>query len=379
MREGTRCHFESCFTGREIFQTGLNKINKVLLRPPYAAIGGTIGGTRDTIGGTVRKFIKFFYFFFKKIAKNFVYNNMRKPRFTYKGAFHHVMNRGHNKSNIFPASADKKYFINLLHQRASLLKIRIFAFCIMDNHYHIIIQNSSGKLSDFMKQLNGIYATYFRKKYGGVGYVFQNRYKSTLIQNEKYLSTAIAYTLYNPVRAGVVDNVFNYKYSSINEYYNNSININNYITDVAFVEDIFQSKDNFLFIVMSANIKVEEKNSHIGKVLGDEEYIEKIAEENNRRESIEEIHVKRRKDEYKYDFPGYKEVIKEFENMHRISVYKMDKHSIEWKRIRIKLLIEIREKCGLRYSEINLIDIFNTYKLDSLRSIYHIYRNKNYQ
>ncbi len=204
---------------------------------------------------------------------------MRKPRFTFQGAFHHVMNRGHNKSVIFPEPADKLFFIDLIKLKSKLLKIRIFAFCVMDNHYHIILQNSSGKLSDFMKQINGIYGTYYRKKYGGVGYVFQNRYKSTLIQDERYLDTVILYTLLNPVRANIAETALDYKYSSAGEYF---VYEKDSITDREFVEGIFQSREMYIELI-GKRIQIEEKTTKIGKYIGEGEEVERIVEEHDRR------------------------------------------------------------------------------------------------
>ena len=203
---------------------------------------------------------------------------MRRARFTFKGAFHHVMNRGHNGSIIFPHDEDKEYFLFILKKKANLLKIRILAYCIMDNHYHIILQNSSGRLSDFMKQVNSIYATYYRRKYGGQGYVFQNRFKSTLIQQDKYLFKAILYTLLNPVRAKIVKGIFEYRWTSANEYFGGGEGV----TDKGFVEGVIGSKRR-LMEVSGEEIKVEEKGSRMGRVMGDDGFIEESLREYDRR------------------------------------------------------------------------------------------------
>jgi REP element-mobilizing transposase RayT len=102
---------------------------------------------------------------------------------------------------------------------AKNLKIKILAYCIMANHYHLILENSSGRMSDFFRQLNGNYGMIYRKLYGEHGYVFQGRYKSTLIQADAYLRIAIRYALLNPVRAGLVTKFDNYIWSSANEYF----------------------------------------------------------------------------------------------------------------------------------------------------------------
>lgn len=295
---------------------------------------------------------------------------MRQSRFTYLYAFHHVMNRGYNGLIIFPSKADKKYFISIMKKRSRLLKIKILAYCIMNNHYHIILQNTSGMLSDFMKQLNSIYATYYRKKYGGRGYVFQDRFKSTLIQDEQYLLTAIYYTLLNPVRAKLVNSIFDYKASSVNEYFSKQ---NNNITDNKFVEKLIVTKNN-LINLGHKNVKIEEKKSRMGNVLGENEFIKKIQEKYNRRKNQEKTCIRRRISDISFETKD--NIIKKFEKEEKIKVSNINIHKIEGKRKRLKLLINLREKCGLKYKEINQINIFQNLKLYSLSVLYNRGKSK---
>ena len=127
---------------------------------------------------------------------------MQRIRLTYSGALHHAMNRGHGGEKIFSGSGLKKVFIDILTETSQKLKIKIIAYCLLDNHYHLVLENSSGRLSEFFKHLNGRFGIYYRKKKGGKGYVFQSRFKSEIIQDESYLITVIAYVLMNPVKAG---------------------------------------------------------------------------------------------------------------------------------------------------------------------------------
>lgn len=91
---------------------------------------------------------------------------MRRARITYEGAFHHAMNRGINGDAILAGSKSKTMFLDVMQSTASNLKIKILAYCIMDNHYHLILENSSGRMSDFFRQLNGNYGMIYRKLYG---------------------------------------------------------------------------------------------------------------------------------------------------------------------------------------------------------------------
>ena len=144
---------------------------------------------------------------------------MRRARITYPGAYHHVMNRGYDGKDIFCGNENKNQFLNYLEDAAKKMKIRIFAYCIMDTHYHLVLENSTGRLSDFLKLLNGNYGMYYRKVNGGKGYVFQGRFKSTLIENDAYLIQSIVYLLENPVRAGIVHDAEQYIWSSASCYF----------------------------------------------------------------------------------------------------------------------------------------------------------------
>lgn len=129
------------------------------------------------------------------------------------------MNRGHGRERILAGSKDKTVFLNILGIASKRLKIRVLAYCLMDNHYHLVIENSSGRMADFFKLLNGEYGTDYRKRHGGSGYVFQGRFKSTLIQDDGYLLMAISYVLGNPVRVGLVKDFLEYSWSSATTYF----------------------------------------------------------------------------------------------------------------------------------------------------------------
>jgi len=167
---------------------------------------------------------------------------MDRAKLTYKDAYHHVMNRGIKGEDIFFDNSAKSYFLKALKEKSTSNRMRIFAYCLLDNHYHLILQNSSGKLSEFMKQLNGQYGIYYRKRVGEKGYVFQGRFKSTLIQEDRYLEMAIIYVLLNPVRSGVTEDPWDYRWSSIQEYFAND---ETSFIDKGFVEGLFKKKGCF--------------------------------------------------------------------------------------------------------------------------------------
>ena len=290
---------------------------------------------------------------------------MRRARITYQGAFHHAMNRGYNGNPIFKDDNDKEIFLELISEISEKFRIRILSYCIMDNHYHLIIQNSSGKMSDFFKQLNGQYGTIYRKKRGGRGYVFQDRYKSMIIQEDSYLLIAIAYVLKNPARAGILNDCIDYKWSSINEYFNH---IEFPLTDKVFIEELFETKDNLINIIRGLDLKkLPIVKTEVGTIIGGKEFIIQSKKLFDRRRNKMSLEGRRIDDK---QFEPVEKVFWEFEKKHNIKTDEIDTKSILGKRLRAELLCNLKDLAGLNYREILKINLFSDLKLNSLPSIY---------
>lgn len=290
---------------------------------------------------------------------------MRQARLTWKGALHHVMNRGLNKKQIFSENKMKKKYIELMAEKSKKYNIRIFAYCIMNNHFHIALENSSGNLSDFMRCLNGQYGQYYRKVTNSKGYVFEDRFKSTLIQDESYLATVIIYIFQNPERSGFVSNPFEYRWSSVCNYFNSK--------KVSFlykemVEEFFIFKTNFINAVSDKKIeKLEEQMIRRSRFFGDK----LLFSENNgvRNEADLNFLVGLSLAE------SIKNVITEFEISHSIQLSEIDLKSHKGKKLRRLFLIDIKEKGAFEYSEICKMKLFSEFDDNSLRVLY--YRAKN--
>ena len=126
--------------------------------------------------------------------------------------YHHIYNRGVAKSNVFEDEKDKAKFIELLASLAREYKFNIHAFCLMDNHYHILVQNTRENLSSGMRQLNAQYASYFNRRHDRVGHLWQDRFKSWYVLDEMYLFTLFKYIENNPVKAGISQTIGEYPY-----------------------------------------------------------------------------------------------------------------------------------------------------------------------
>lgn len=141
----------------------------------------------------------------------------RGPRFVFKNAFYHVFNRGINKQSIFLSKDDYQFFLKKLHGIGKQYDHSIYAYCLMPNHFHISIQTRKVPISKIMSSLATSYSMYFNRIYNHFGPVFQNRFKSILVQDDAYFLKLSQYIYLNPVKAGLVDNPLLYPYSSIRE------------------------------------------------------------------------------------------------------------------------------------------------------------------
>jgi len=143
----------------------------------------------------------------------------RIARFTIDDGIYHVMTRGNNKQSIFSCDNDCVYYLKLLKDCKIKYGLKIYHYSLMVNHVHLMLQAPTGeKLSSFMKRLNVLYTNYYRKNYGGVGHFFQDRFKSFVIQEGRYLIECGMYIELNPVKAGIVKFPEEYKWSSYSVY-----------------------------------------------------------------------------------------------------------------------------------------------------------------
>ena len=144
---------------------------------------------------------------------------MSRPlRIEYKNAWYHVMNRGRRSDNVFLEKADYEHFKTLLKESAELWKVNICAYCLMPNHYHLLIQTPRANISRFMRHLNGIYTQRFNRFHKLDGQLFRGRYKSILVGEPSYLLELLRYIHFNPVKAGLAKQPADYTWSSYHSY-----------------------------------------------------------------------------------------------------------------------------------------------------------------
>jgi len=144
---------------------------------------------------------------------------MARPlRVEYAGACYHVMNRGITRENLFHDKRDREKFLEYLAKAAERFSVVVHTYCLMSNHYHLLLETPVLNLSVAIQWLNLSYATYCNKRYRRSGYLFQGRFKALLIDKNEYLTVLSRYIHLNPVRAKIVKNPVDYPWSSYPAY-----------------------------------------------------------------------------------------------------------------------------------------------------------------
>jgi REP element-mobilizing transposase RayT len=141
-------------------------------------------------------------------------NMGRGLRIEYYGAIYHIIQRGNNRKPIFKDEKDKEYLLELFSEAKEIYGFKIFAYVIMDNHYHFLIQTFNVPISKIMHTINTRYAKYYNYKMDRRGPVFEGRYKGILVQDDSYFLTLLRYIHNNPVFAKICSSMEGYKWSS---------------------------------------------------------------------------------------------------------------------------------------------------------------------
>lgn len=140
---------------------------------------------------------------------------MARPlRIEFAGALYHVTSRGDGREDIYLDDEDREVWLEVLGEVCRRYNWVCHAYCLMSNHYHILIETPESNLSLGMRQLNGVYTQQFNKRHSRVGHVFQGRYKGILVDKESYLLELARYIVLNPVRARMVRKAQQWRWSS---------------------------------------------------------------------------------------------------------------------------------------------------------------------
>ncbi len=142
----------------------------------------------------------------------------RKPRIEIGGGLYHIITRGNNRRKIFRSHGDYLKFTTILQQQKAKLPFYLYAYCLMPNHVHLLIEMQDDPVSRIMQRVLTSYSQYHNRKYKRIGHVFQGRYKSILCQTDRYLGELVRYIHLNPVRAKMVKRPEDFEYSGHRAY-----------------------------------------------------------------------------------------------------------------------------------------------------------------
>ena len=140
---------------------------------------------------------------------------MARPlRIEYRGALYHVTSRGDRQEAIFDDDRDRIAFLNVLSEVIARFRWRCHAYCLMGNHYHLMIETPEGNLTKGMRQLNGVFTQWSNRRHKRSGHLFQGRYKAILVNRDSYFLELARYIVLNPIRAAMVKHLSRWRWSS---------------------------------------------------------------------------------------------------------------------------------------------------------------------
>lgn len=208
---------------------------------------------------------------------------MSRPlRIEYPYAFYHIISRGHRHEYIFNSNSDKEKYLKKLKEAIFKYSVKLHAYVLMDNHYHLLLETPLGNLSLFMHNLNTSYCNWFKAKYQIIGSIFQGRFKSILIDKDAYLLSLSNYIHLNPVRTGFVKKPEDYKYSSCKSYCTGNFDreLIDGNTILGYFSDEPSLYKNHLYNWYKINQNIKRKDIYgSGGILGDDVFQTKIYKE----------------------------------------------------------------------------------------------------
>ncbi len=199
---------------------------------------------------------------------------MARPlRLFFENACYHIISRGNRRENIFYSDKDRLVFL----EKYSFI---CYSYCLMDNHYHLFIKTPHANISEGMHYLNASYTNWIKADHNIVGVIFRGRYKSILVDEDSYGIVLSSYIHLNPIRAGIVKELKEYKWSSYLDYLGKKESIDGLDTEFIlkqFDEDIGKARRKYrAYVLKHTNMESPHKNLYRGFALGSEKYIEMI-------------------------------------------------------------------------------------------------------
>lgn len=166
----------------------------------------------------------------------------RQAREKSNTGIYHLILRGINRQNIFENDEDRNKFIKVLSYYKTISDYELYGYCLMDNHIHLLIKENIESISNIIKRISSSYVSWYNKKYHRCGHLFQERFKSEVVESEEYFITVLRYIHQNPIKAKISNDVKVYPWISYNEYLHSSKLIDSSIVLGMFSNDLDKAK-----------------------------------------------------------------------------------------------------------------------------------------
>ncbi len=219
---------------------------------------------------------------------------MARPlRIEYPGAYYHVMNRGLAHTNIFLNNHDRERFLELIGETCQLWGIEVYAYCLMGNHYHLLVQTSTVGLSRAMRHLNGVYTQRFNRAHTRDGPLMRGRYRAILIDSDEYLLAVARYIHHNPVEVKKVRNIDQYRWSSHYGYLNKRrcpkwLHTQTILSRFGGGRQGLMGYREFMHSKIEREVKEFYGHAYYRPLLGSKEFVERVMEKIERKGRVEE-------------------------------------------------------------------------------------------
>jgi putative transposase len=217
---------------------------------------------------------------------------MARPlRLSFENAVYHITARGNRKEPIFYKDEDRKVFLDKINETFLKYSIVCFAYCLMDNHYHLFLRTLHPNISEGMHYLNTSYTNWFKARHKITGVLFQGRFKSLLVDENRYGVHLSAYIHLTPYRAGLIGDLREYPWSSYPDYvgaYTSSVELDKSLILGQFDNDLEKAQRKYeTYVIENRMMESPLKESYKGIALGGSEFLQSI------KERVQEIGDKR--------------------------------------------------------------------------------------
>jgi REP element-mobilizing transposase RayT len=222
----------------------------------------------------------------------------RPLRLEFEGAFYHIVSRGNAKQAIFLADDDRRLFLGTLGRVTKRHNWILHAYCLMENHFHLLVETPDGNLSRGMHNLNGIYCRAYNSRHNRVGHLFQGRFHAALIDQDEYFQVVARYIALNPVRAKMVDDPLDYMWSSYRDTIGARIAPIFLTTESilrSFSDDETRARNLYREFVLGGLNEESDRSLENRSILGSRDFLDRLEKMLAPKRTIREI---RRKDRY---------------------------------------------------------------------------------